>query len=377
MKLPTLYQRTNTGALQAWTIEVEENIITTRWGQMEGAIQSTHDLIKQGKNVGRSNETSKNEQAKLEALSRWDRKIKKGYVKDREMAMAGEVDSSVIEGGVFPMLAHRYDKSGHKIQWPAYAQPKLDGHRCIVVARNGKVTLWTRSRKPIESMPHIVEAFEKEAKRSDFIIDGELYNHAYHDKFEELSSFIMQQKPKLGCTVVHYHIYDMPSVKGGYEKRLERLRELVKRMGSGPLRLVETREVFDDNDLTLAFEYFTEQGYEGAMVRNRTGEYLQDHKSYDLLKVKKFMDEEFKIIGVKEGRGKLAGHAIFICEISKGKTFDAKMKGSISKLKMYWDNPELAIGKMITVQFQGYMKSGKPRFPVALRFRPDYKGGKI
>ena len=374
----SLYKKTNTGALQVWTIEVEENVITTRWGQMEGAIQTTADVIKYGKNVGGINETTRDEQAQSEAKSRWEKKKKKGYVADRKMAMRGEVDS-VIKGGIFPMLAHRYDKSGRKINWPAYAQPKLDGHRCIVIAHKGKVTMWSRSRELIESMPHIVVAFEEEADYRDFIVDGELYNHDYRDNFEELSSLITQQKPKLGYEVVQYHMYDMPSASGGFGKRFIQLKALAQRCYTpgSPLRLVETKDVFDDCDLTLAFEHFTEIGYEGAMVRNAEGEYKQNGKSYNLQKVKKFVDDEFKVVGVKEGRGKLAGHAIFICDINDGDTFDAKMKGPVSELKKYWDNPKLALGRMLTVQYQGFTKYRKPRFPVALRFRATLKGGKL
>ena len=376
-----LYKKTNTGALQVWTIEVEENVITTRWGQVEGAIQTTDDVIKYGKNVGGVNETTRDEQAQSEAKSRWEKKKKKGYVADRKMAMRDEVDS-VIKGGIFPMLAHRYDKSGHKINWPAYAQPKLDGNRCIAIAHKGKVTMWTRSRESIESMPHIVKALERAAKDGDFILDGELYNHEYKDNFEDLTSLITQDKPAPGHEVVQYHIYDMPSANGGFEKRYTQLEKFFHEyvsttMFATSLILVETREVFDDNDLTLAFEYFTEKGYEGAMVRNFEGVYKQNGKSYDLLKVKKFVDDEFKVVGVKEGRGKLAGHAIFICDINDGDTFDAKMKGPVSELKKYWDDPKLALGKMLTVQFQGYTKYRKPRFPVALRFRATHKGGKL
>ncbi|KKL16297.1 hypothetical protein LCGC14_2497020, partial [marine sediment metagenome] len=102
MKLTTLYQKASTGTLQEWTISTTKNIILTEWGQVGGAIQKTHDVIKTGKSIGRSNETTPDQQAQLEAQSRWEKKKKKGYVDDKEKAMAGEVDS-IIKGGIFPM----------------------------------------------------------------------------------------------------------------------------------------------------------------------------------------------------------------------------------------------------------------------------------
>ena len=44
-------------------------------------------------------------------------------------------------------------------------------------------------------------------------------------------------------------------------------------------------------------EQFVKEGYEGAMVRGLTSPYKINGRSYDLLKVKTFQDDEFKIIG--------------------------------------------------------------------------------
>jgi len=41
-------------------------------------------------------------------------------------------------------------------------------------------------------------------------------------------------------------------------------------------------------------------------------------------------------------------------------------------LKRYEEDASLVIGKIVTVQYQGYTrKNMKPRFPVALRFRVE------
>lgn len=48
-----------------------------------------------------------------------------------------------------------------------------------------------------------------------------------------------------------------------------------------------------------------------------------------------------------------------------------KMKGSLDSLIRYAENPELALGIMLTVKYQGLTKYGIPRFPVGLRFRED------
>ena len=50
-------------------------------------------------------------------------------------------------------------------------------------------------------MVHIQRAIES-LGISDIVLDGELYNHDYRDKFEELTSFIRDAKVKPGAEVV-------------------------------------------------------------------------------------------------------------------------------------------------------------------------------
>lgn len=367
MKLDTLYKKTSTGASQSWEISTEDNVIVTRWGQVGGKIQETRDVVAKGKNVGKKNETTPAQQAEAEAQSQWEKKLKKGYVKTLDDALADKVDS-VIEGGVSPMLAHRYDEQGHKIKFPCLVQPKLDGHRCIAVVKDGKCTLWSRTRKPITSMVHIQRAIEN-LGISDIVLDGELYNHDYRDKFEELTSFIRDAKVKPGAEVVEYHVYDIASDAPQHERQHELWTEVPL---SGPLVHVKTwREVQNEEDMMEIFDELLASGYEGAMVRNADAKYV-NKRSYDLQKIKEFIDAEFEVVGVEEGRGKLAGHAIFVCKTAEGVEFRAKMKGETALLKQYWDDPSLAIGRQLTVKYQGITaKNGVPRFPVALRFKED------
>lgn len=368
MKLPTLYRKTATGADQLWEISTTGSTIITRFGQVNGKIQEARDTVVGGKNAGRSNATTPQQQAEAEAQSQWEKKLKKGYVQSLGDAQAGKVDS-IIEGGYFPMLAHKYNERGDDITFPAFLQPKLDGHRCTADVIPDDATLWTRTRKPISSMPHInsalVDLFVHIGGR--VFPDGELYNHEYHNRFEELTHFIRSSHPEPGYEILQYHIYDV-NMPGTFEERFSWLTQAFMRTRDhGPLRLVYTVRVNNEEEMMAAFETFNAQGYEGAIVRNAHGKYVEK-RSVDLQKLKTFIDEEFKIVGVSEGRGKLVGHALFTCALKNGETFDVKMKGALENLKAYFQNPKSVIGKDLTVKFQGYTKYGKPRFPVGWRF---------
>jgi len=253
------------------------------------------------------------------------------------------------------------------VVYPAYVQPKFDGHRCIAVLDGGEASLWSRTRKPITGLPHIISALEEWAHKMDVpdvVLDGECYNHDYRNKFEELTSFIRSPEAKPGHEVVQYHVYDCEA-EGTFEERWEFLYRV---LGWGPIVRVETTRVGDEDEVMLAMDKFLADGYEGCMVRNSAGLYV-NKRSKDLLKVKEFQDAEFEVVAVEEGRGKLAGHAIFVCRTEAGTEFRAKMRGETAALKKYFDRPELAIGRQLTVKYQGITNKSKvPRFPVAERF---------
>ena len=382
---PVLYKKTSTGKIQTWEVHVEGQDtvpeIVNNYGQLDGKIQESRELVMEGKNIGKANETSAWEQAVAQAKARWEKQLTKGYAKTIEDAQAGVTDE-VIEGGVFPILAHKFAEQGHKIKYPALAQPKLDGHRCVAQKNMEKLvgfpeySLWSRTRKPIPCLPHIPEALKVTGLE---FVDGELYNHDYRENFEDLTSFINQKDdPKEGYEVVEYHVYDIADhTKTNYERYvlLESLRPLFE---GTAVKIVETVIVNNEEELYEYLDDCLARGYEGCMARNFDGKY-EYKRSYDLQKLKKFDDDEFRIVDIKVGtKGSMAGKAVFICEkyrdeqpIPDGKTFDCKLKGNMDKLTDYANDPSLVIGKILTVKFQGYTKYGIPRFPVGERFRVE------
>jgi len=366
--LPTLYKLTSTGAIQMWTIGVDKNVIIVEFGQKDGKIQRTEETIKEGKNVGRSNETTPAEQALAEATSKWEGKIKKGYVEDISRAAAGEKD---IEGGYDCMLAHKFADHGHKITYPAYTQPKLNGHRCLAIVEDGVATLWSRTRKPITSCPHIVAELQLVYPSGYHEVDGELYNHDYKDKFEDLASLIRQEVPAPNCTEVQYHVYDKPG-DGGFADRIEKLYGEIHgyEKKNGMLKYIHVTDtvlVKSEDELMEAFDSFLKDGYEGSMARNYAGPY-KGKRSYDLQKVKEFLDDDYPIVNIKEGRGGYAGCGIFVCKTPQGKEFDVKMRGPKERLAQFLEDHSTWKGKALVVKYQYISKYGIPIFPVGERF---------
>lgn len=116
MNLPTLYKLDNSGKVRQWRTWVDGNEYFVEHGAVGGALQTTSTECF-GKNQGRANETTDEEQAELEAKSQWDKqKNRKGYGLDKNPSKK-----------FGPMLAQRYDQHGKKINFPAIIQTKIDG----------------------------------------------------------------------------------------------------------------------------------------------------------------------------------------------------------------------------------------------------------
>lgn len=368
VRFPMLYRKGEKGKILIWEIYVQGVTLVTESYVHGGKVKESSETFKEGKNLGKSNETTPHEQAVSEAKSRWQKKKDKGYSESLEDAEAC-VDE--IEGGYFPMLAKVFDPETFTFDTHpkgVVVQPKLDGLRATL--DNGK--FYSRSRKPFRSMPHLEEAL-KTLGLSETPLDGEFYNHDLKDNFEEIVSAIKRGKsdhPSL--SKIEYHVFDVKLPDTSYVERLEWLRQRIP-FGGSPIKLVSTiPEVPTLQEIEMWFETFLGQGYEGLMIRDPLSVYLShpSRRSNGLVKYKKMQDAEFKIIGVKEGKGKLEGHVgAFICKHGD-ETFDVKFEGRQSFLKECFENKSLWQGKWLTVRFQSYTnKLGVPRFPIGSRLR--------
>lgn len=368
MRFPTLYHKGKNGEIYRWTIWAEGNKIITEHGHLGGVMQYSQRTA-EGKNIGRSNETTPEEQAVKEARSMWINKVERKYSETVEAAQ---------EEVFLPMLAHSFKdpkKPGvysNKVIYPADIQPKLDGVRCMAFWDQGWIYLGTRNGKEWKAPFHIAEELS-EYLPTEMVLDGELYIHGVD--FESLSSWT--KKLYMETAQLEYHVFDMPIDETGnaslrWAQRLEKLREFfhknARRMQM--VKLVDIVGTARTPEEVLQWEeYCVEQGYEGAMIRNRYGLYLFGHRSHDLLKVKSSQDAEYKIVDFTNGVGKFERAVVWICETPDKKTFRVVPKADQKRREYYFANGKKYIGKYLKVRYQNLTKEGIPRFPRAVGFR--------
>lgn len=365
MKLPWLYARTNTGAVQSWTIEIEKNKYRTHYGQVDGAIQTTEWTLCEGKNTGKKNETSASEQALKEANATWKKKKESGYFESIE-----DIDNTTFTE---PMLAKNYDDYKDDLKYPVYSQPKLDGIRCVV-KRDG---MWSRNGKAIVSAPHVLVALKPFFDRfPNAILDGELYADKFANDFNAICSLVKKTKPTAedlaeSAKNIQYWVYDWIVSKTFSDRNADITTYIVN---NNVVRRVPTHLVDTITHLNELYEKYINEGYEGQMVRT-DGPY-ENKRSKHLLKRKEFQDSEFKILDIVEGVGNksgMAGHMVF--KNHKGIEFHSNIKGDREYLKELLKNKKKYIGKNATVKYFNLTPEDEiPRFPYVINIdRESYE----
>lgn len=395
MKLETLYKIDSVDRLREWTMHIDGNSFYAIKGLVGMKLTQDKPTTATAKNVGRSNETTNEEQAKSEAQAKWEKKLKEGYALTPQDAESRQYFD--------PMLAQSYDDRKTAIQsvfadeGMVYCQPKLDGIRCIVRKEGDQIIARTRSGRTIDSIPHIIESVQSYFDTDNsLVLDGELYNHELKHDFNKIVSLVRKQTPsrtksdtdksfdkKLNKyesamveskSLVQYHIYDIPRSDTFSKNSLFSERFFAVEIDSdNHVKMVKTSIAFSFDDLDEHYKKYVADGYEGQMIRiNYT--YEKSKRSAKLLKRKDFMDAEYKVVNIEEGNGNRTGtakHLVCYCDKTE-QNFNSNIKGNFDYLAEILNNKEYYIGKQATIKFFELTPDGVPRFPYAIAFR-DYE----
>lgn len=364
MKLPTLYSRTSSGAIQEWTIEVDGGRYRTHHGQMGGKIVTTEWTSTEATNVGRSNERDVNAQAEFEAQALWKKKTESGCYAD--------ISAIDTQQYIEPMLAKKWEDRKNRVSYPLYSQPKLDGMRAVITAHGAH----TRNGKEWKTIPHILaELAPLFVTHPDLVLDGELYTHEYKDDFNKISSLVKKTKPTAddlteSAQKVQFWWYDIADVTKNFSSRHSQIMYYANAFKLNPniIVTVPTCIVYDDYSLDGVYEEYLNDGYEGQMIRvNSPYEYK---RSDGLLKRKEFQDSEYRIVEICEGNGNKSGMAGYaILQREDGKTFRSNIKGNHDFLKTLLKDAHKLRGTYATCTYFNLTPDGIPRFPYVTRLR--------
>lgn len=354
MEIKLLYGLDKGGKFKVWKIWTDGATLFVEHGK-EGGKQQLKSEVVEGKNIGRANETTPAEQAELEAMSRWRKQVDKGYRETKE---------ELEELPLLPMLAADYLKQGHRINYPCFGSPKLDGVRCLAIRHADRVELKSRGGKEYV-VPHIQDQLML-CMEVGQVFDGELYIHGKY--LEEIVSAV--KKTNDNTIDLEYVIFDIVNEET-YEHRLISMqafrRYKLSCLECPSIDVISFCEIQDEDHMKQKHKEYVAAGYEGLMMRNHCGVYESGKRSADLQKYKEFFDEEFQIVDVAEDRN--GNGVLVVWDALAGTHFDC-CYGDFEQRKHQLNNPECYTGKFLTVKFQTrYRDSLLPQFPCGVRIR--------
>lgn len=294
----------------------------------------------------------------------------------------------MAKGTIKPMLAGKItDYSA--LNYPLYASPKIDGCRGMVV--DGML----RSRKFLQfpnNHTHNLFSFPRFNGLDGELVVGDPKDPQARNKTSGNLNSIDR------ILDVKFYVFDNYLAKGGFKER----GILVQAAAVGCANIVAIPQVLvaDEGQLLEYEAKCLADGYEGLIVRSPDGPYKfgrsTESEGY-MLKVKRFLDAEAKILEVYEementnaaekdafGRtkrssaqaglvGKDRAGGFTVRDIKTGVEFDVPGStfGDVRKAE-FWKARKKLVGKLITYRYFPHGIKDKPLLPTFVAFREDW-----
>lgn len=417
-KLPPLINRNSKGKLQIWYITIEEKIegifVKMYNGEVNGKFANHNYEIKEGKNIGKTNETTPLEQAFSECESKWNGKLTEGYkeIKSSSLFAPKETTDLIIANHVLfgkvlddniinrllaelpiiktdandvikPMLAHKFynDKMETKMKFPAFIQTKLDGVRCFCKLANREIgsglfketklvpTFYSREGNIYHVVDFIAEQLTSFFEQyPNAILDGELYIHGMI-----LSNIVSAVKKVNDNTInLEYTIYDI--ILFEKDKQFERIDNLYGiNLNTQNVKTHKTELVNNIKDVEDHCIKAIKAGYEGSIIRDYNAIYQFGKRTNYMLKLKEYFDGEFKILDIKVSDKNQAEYAVLVCQNDiESNIFDCTMQMNNERRAEIYNNKHEYIGKKASIKYYGRTVNKKPFHAKCVEIR-DYE----
>ena len=278
-------------------------------------------------------------------------------------------------------LANKFDPK--RVNWDDVwlASRKLDGVRCLtIVDYQGNVKCYSRVGNEFETLQVVKDAVKK-LQVVGVVFDGEI---CLMDKDgKEDFQGIMKQIKRKNHTITNpkYVMFDYLTLTEFNNKvseqnlieRISRFAKLDKYIHwQDSLSVLDQIVVSDDEHFAKLKADAEKEGHEGVMLRKNVG--YEGKRSQNLLKVKKFFDAEYKVerVDFEDHRVIREGKEVVIPMMAQAyishKGYEVAVGSGWNQEQRikYNANPDLIIGKEITVQYFEETKNQKGE--LSLRF---------
>lgn len=266
-------------------------------------------------------------------------------------------------------LANSYNDVSHRIDifdgnW--FASMKCDGCRNITIVNElGEVYCYSREGKEFLTLDVIKEEVRNLGIRS-VVLDGELCIVDENGKEDFQSIMKVIRKKDYTIPNPRYKLFDMIPIDDFFKKesrilldeRLYNLYGALQNYEGNKIEILNQKKITCEADFDMLLEKARENKWEGLIVRKNT--IYKGKRSNDLLKVKDFHDAEYIVENTVNGKIRIINddnkeetiEGLSSVVIShKGFKVNVGSGFSIEQRKLYKEQPELIIGKTITVKY--------------------------
>lgn len=401
-----LLGRASTGKFRFAVVECDEEwhsigdgragyIIQRSYGQVRGKTTLSPQII-----VDRTKQKRNwQEQYTLQFNSEVKKYLDKGYKEidkhpneytdDELLSIFGDVKTNQY-GVIKPQLAKQADKvTNPKIfnkEW--LISRKLDGVKALFYWDGKEVHTASRggehydySTVHLRTNPSLVAFFKD---NPTIILDGELFVRG--KTLQQLSGAARMEKNAYDCDWLQYWVYDCYNSADIDMIASERYKFLEDKFAEAhnfpiyrssedeseaPIRLLGHEYVSGWDNMKKLHDEWVSAGFEGAVITDPSKAYKVGSRCNNLIKIKQYKSEDFKVIGCKLGlRG--SEDMTFTCELEDGRTFEAMPVGNREIKAEYVENFEAKYkGHKAECTFFNYSDDGIPTQPKLRIFRFD------
>lgn len=396
-----LLGKASTGKFRFAIVESDENwhepehgyIIQRSYGQVGGKTTLSPTIIV---NRTKQKRTWK-EQLTLQYNSEVKKFKDKGYIEVDEHPnnysletleeIFGDVKTNQY-GVIKPQLAKQSEKvTNPKIydrEW--MISRKLDGVKALFYYKDGEIHTASRGGEHYDpATTHLRRnsvLLEFFSKNPNVILDGELFKMG--KSLQQISGAARMEKNAYDCDWLEYWIYDCYFVDHPDMSASERYQFLIDNIKApkycGDNNFIDNPIVILDHQYTSGWhnikalhDKYVNEGFEGACITDPTKPYKPGSRGNQLIKIKQYKSEDFKVIGYELGlRG--SEDMTFICELGDGRTFKAMPCGTREDKEEYIQNFDTKYkNEYGECTFFNYSDDGIPTQPKFRIFRFDLK----
>jgi len=281
-------------------------------------------------------------------------------------------------------LANAFEKHAHRIDWENeewFYSRKLDGVRVVCRIEDGEVKFFSRQGKEFHTLDKIsLDIKNTILKNENLVLDGELCI-VDEDGNEDFTSVIKEIRRK-DHTIENprFKVFDCLTTEefdsGTSERTFVERQNWLHCINVDSIDIVSHQRAISEEDVVSILDVADEAGWEGIMLRKN--DVYKGKRSNDILKCKKFIDDEYIVKDIETGPFRiidkgtgLESEIITMTNViieHKGNPVSVGSGFSIGDRQVYHNDPSKIVGKEITVQYfeESQDKTGKfsLRFPV-------------